>query len=66
MIGPHLIASIKTTFASPIWTHSSGDLMPLKPQGRIFNDITETIGGTPLVRDQPLDPQGSGDRPGEV
>ncbi|HTW95802.1 MAG TPA: cysteine synthase A [Tepidisphaeraceae bacterium] len=24
--------------------------MPLAPQGRIFNDITETIGGTPLVR----------------
>jgi cysteine synthase A len=24
--------------------------MPLKPQGRIFNDITETIAGTPLVR----------------
>src|SRR6195952_1345920 len=24
--------------------------MPLKPQGRIFSDITETIGGTPLVR----------------
>lgn len=24
--------------------------MPLKPQGRIFRDITETIGGTPLVR----------------
>src|SRR3954447_25087241 len=24
--------------------------MPLKPQGRIFNDITETIGGTALVR----------------
>src|SRR5271170_5376271 len=24
--------------------------MPLKPQGRIFDDITETIGGTPLVR----------------
>jgi cysteine synthase A len=24
--------------------------VPLKPQGRIFNDITETIGGTPLVR----------------
>jgi cysteine synthase A len=24
--------------------------MPLKPQGRIFKDITETIGGTPLVR----------------
>src|ERR1700722_15671551 len=24
--------------------------MPLKPQGRIFNDITETIGGTPLVK----------------
>src|SRR5439155_358359 len=27
-----------------------GALMPLKPQGRIFNDITETMGGTPLVR----------------
>ncbi len=24
--------------------------MPLKPQGRFYNDITETIGGTPLVR----------------
>lgn len=24
--------------------------MPLKPQGRIFNDVTETIGGTPLIR----------------
>ena len=24
--------------------------MPLTPQGRIFNDITETMGGTPLVR----------------
>ncbi len=24
--------------------------MPLKPHGRIFNDITETFGGTPLVR----------------
>src|SRR3954467_2888914 len=24
--------------------------MPLKPHGRIYNDITETIGGTPLVR----------------
>ncbi|HVT87471.1 MAG TPA: cysteine synthase A [Tepidisphaeraceae bacterium] len=24
--------------------------MPLKPQGKIFNDITETMGGTPLVR----------------
>jgi cysteine synthase A len=24
--------------------------MPIKPQGRIFSDITETIGGTPLVR----------------
>src|SRR2546423_1545446 len=23
--------------------------MPLKPQGRIFNDITETIGGTPAA-----------------
>lgn len=24
--------------------------MPLKPQGRIFDDITQTIGGTPLIR----------------
>lgn len=24
--------------------------MPLKPHGRIYNDITETIGGTPLIR----------------
>ncbi len=24
--------------------------MPIKPQGRIFENITETIGGTPLVR----------------
>src|SRR5476649_263518 len=24
--------------------------MPLKPQGRVFNDITETIGVTPMVR----------------
>ena len=24
--------------------------MPMKPQGRIFDDITQTIGGTPLVR----------------
>lgn len=24
--------------------------MPLKPQGRIFSNITETMGGTPLVR----------------
>ena len=32
--------------------------MPLKPQGRIFNDITETIGGTPLVRINRLIPPG--------
>jgi cysteine synthase A len=31
--------------------------MPLKPQGRIFNDITETIGGTPLVRINRLIPE---------
>src|SRR4051812_40794667 len=24
--------------------------MPLKPQGRIFDDITQTMGGTPLIR----------------
>jgi cysteine synthase A len=32
--------------------------MPIKPQGRIFNDITETIGGTPLVRINRLIPPG--------
>src|ERR687887_1990052 len=32
--------------------------MPLKPQGRIFNDITETMGGTPLVRINRLIPKG--------
>src|SRR3954464_8595066 len=31
--------------------------MPLKPQGKIFNDITETIGGTPLVRINSLIPK---------
>src|SRR6188768_2990125 len=31
--------------------------MPLEPQGRIFNDITETIGGTPLVRINRLIPK---------
>src|SRR5438067_7185530 len=34
--------------------------MPLKPQGRIFNDITETIVGTPLVRINRLIPPGQG------
>src|SRR5881227_53608 len=34
--------------------------MPLKPQGRIFNDITETMGGTPLVRINRLVPPGLG------
>src|SRR5438477_13108728 len=32
--------------------------MPLKPQGKIFNDITETIGGTPLVRLNRVIPKG--------
>jgi cysteine synthase len=32
--------------------------VPLKPQGRIYNDITETIGGTPLVRINRLIPPG--------
>src|SRR6266566_4261130 len=32
--------------------------MPLKPQGRIFNDITDTIGGTPLVRINRIIPPG--------
>jgi cysteine synthase A len=31
--------------------------MPLKPQGRIFDDITQTIGGTPLVRINRLIPR---------
>ena len=31
--------------------------MPLKPQGRIFNNITDTIGGTPLVRINRLIPK---------
>src|SRR5436189_239417 len=34
--------------------------MPLKPQGRIFENITETIGGTPLVRINRLVPPGQG------
>src|SRR3954453_11830959 len=34
--------------------------MPLKPQGRIFDNITETIGGTPLVRINRLVPPGPG------
>src|SRR5579862_4502816 len=33
--------------------------MPLKPQGKIFNDITETIGGTPLVRLNRIIPHGT-------
>jgi cysteine synthase A len=32
--------------------------MPLKPQGRVFNDITEVIGGTPLVRINRIIPPG--------
>jgi cysteine synthase A len=31
--------------------------MPLKPQGRTFDDITQTIGGTPLVRINRLIPK---------
>lgn len=34
--------------------------MPLKPHGKIFNDITETIGGTPLVRLNRIIPPGGG------
>src|SRR5437764_14934461 len=37
---------------------TSGKTMPLKPQGRIFNNITETIGGTPLVRLNRIIPAG--------
>jgi cysteine synthase len=32
--------------------------MPLKPQGRVFNNITECIGGTPLVKINRLIPAG--------
>ncbi|MBC7784865.1 MAG: cysteine synthase A [Burkholderiales bacterium] len=32
--------------------------MPLKPHGKIYNDITETIGGTPLVRLNRIIPAG--------
>ena len=41
-----------------ILTLSLDDSMPLKPQGRVFNDITETMGGTPLVRINRLIPPG--------
>src|SRR5476649_2733802 len=34
--------------------------MPLKPQGRVFNDITEVIGGTPLVRINRIIPKDQG------
>src|SRR5471030_2454397 len=34
--------------------------MPLKPQGRTFNDVTETIGGTPLIRINRIVPAGGG------
>jgi cysteine synthase len=32
--------------------------MPLKPQGRTFDDVTETIGGTPLIRINRVIPAG--------
>src|SRR3954454_18304279 len=34
--------------------------MPRKPEGRIYNDITETMGGTPLVRINRVIPPGQG------
>ena len=34
--------------------------MPRKPEGRVYNDITETMGGTPLVRINRLIPPGQG------
>src|ERR1019366_5399988 len=34
--------------------------MPLKPQGRTFNDVTETIAGTPLIRINRIVPPGGG------
>ncbi len=33
--------------------------MPLKPHGKIFNNITETIGGTPLIRLNRIVPAGA-------
>src|SRR5439155_6135155 len=41
-------------------SRGSGTAMPRKPEGRIYNDITETIGGTPLVRINRLIPPGQG------
>ena len=32
--------------------------MPLKPQGRVYDDITQVIGGTPLVRVNRIVPEG--------
>src|SRR5438046_734614 len=32
--------------------------MPLKPQGKVFDSITDTIGGTPLVRLNRIIPTG--------
>ena len=32
--------------------------MPLKPQGRVYDDITQVIGGTPLVRINRIVPEG--------
>src|SRR3982751_1544530 len=34
--------------------------MPRKPEGRIYNDMTESMGGTPLVRINRLVPPGQG------
>ena len=34
--------------------------MPLKPQGRVYDDITQVIGGTPLVRINRIIPPGQG------
>ena len=32
--------------------------MPLKPQGRVYDNITQVIGGTPLVRINRIVPDG--------
>ena len=60
-----LIASLRDVEPDQLTT-AQVTLMPLKPQGRIFNDITETIGGTPLVRINRLIPHGPGDRARQV
>src|SRR5581483_10743376 len=45
--GPALLPYASVGGSRHLFGHST---TPLKPQGLIFDDITQTIGGTPLVR----------------